>query len=211
MAKFTLGDREFPRKGDAVAYVRNILRSANLGDRIDDPLIYALLDRHRRREEKVGRGVVGIEVQPNDWGDRCFAVRTNDGDLIAFSFLECFKPSTPTQDAKAALRIEIADQITEFRRTAPLVCALTGVPLTYEKGRPDTAEVDHEPPATFDNLAELWAYVQGGWSNVANHQEGQRRYLTDDAQREDWQRWHRKFASLRLLSARAHRNVGGRA
>jgi Protein of unknown function (DUF3223) len=208
MAKYTLGDHEFGRKGDAVTYVREILRGATLGDRIDDPIMYALLDQHPRREEKVERGVAGIEVTPNDWGDRCFAVRTDDGDLIAFSFLECFKPSTPTQDAKAALRVEIADQITDFRRATDLVCAVSGIALTYTKGRPDTAEVDHAPPATFDALAEQWAQTQGGWTCVVNHQEGQRRRLTLDEQRSSWRLFHAEHARLRMLSARAHRNVG---
>jgi hypothetical protein len=209
MAKYTLAGREFPRKGDAVDYVRAVLRGASLGDRIDDPILYALLDQHPRREEKVERGVAAIEVQPNEWRDRCFAVRTDDGDLIAFSFLECFKPSTPAQDAKAALRIEIADQITEFRRNAELVCAVSGVELTYQKGRPDTAEVDHTPPATFNALAEEWAQRQGGWAAVQNHQEGQRRRLTLGVQRMSWWLFHREHATLRMLSARAHRNVGG--
>jgi hypothetical protein len=190
MAKYTLGDREFPRKGDAVNYVREILYGTAPGVRIDDPLIYALLDRHRRREEKVGRGLAGIEVvRSNDWGNRCFAVRTGDGGLIEFSFLECFKPSTPEQDAKAAL---------------------SGIALTYIKGRPDTAEVDHAPPATFNVLAEQWALTQGGWTGVHNHQEGQRRRLTLDDQRADWQGYHCERATLRLLSAKAHRNVGAR-
>lgn len=208
MAKYSLADREFPRKGDAVNYVRGVLRGAALGDRIDDPIVHALLEQHPRREEKVGRGVAGIEVQSNDWGDRCFAVRADDGDLIAFSFLECFKPSTPAQDAKAALRIEIADQITDFRRNAELVCAISGVELTYIKGRPDTAEVDHAPPATFNVLAEQWAQRQGGWANVQNHQEGQRRRLTVGVQAMSWWLFHREHASLRMLSARTHRNVG---
>jgi hypothetical protein len=211
MAKYTLGDREFPRKGDAVNYVREILYGTAPGVRIDDPLIYALLDRHRRREEKVGRGLAGIEVvRSNDWGNRCFAVRTGDGGLIEFSFLECFKPSTPEQDAKAALRVEVADQVSDFRRSSEPVCAVSGIALTYIKGRPDTAEVDHAPPATFNVLAEQWALTQGGWTGVHNHQEGQRRRLTLDDQRADWQGYHCERATLRLLSAKAHRNVGAR-
>lgn len=211
MAKFALGDREFARKSDAIDYVRSILRGATLGEQVTDPLIYALLDRHPNREDKVGHGVAAIEVQPNDWGDRCFAVRTDAGELIAFSFLECFKPSTHTQNAKAALRIEVADQITAYRVATPLVCALTGVALTYIKGRPDTAEVDHAPPATFNRLAEQWAQTEGGWSNIAHHQEGQRRRLSQDAQRQRWCGFHAERATLRMLSARAHRNVGGAA
>ena len=209
MAKYTLGDREFPRKGDAVAYVRTVLNDTPLGTTVTDPLVYALLEHHRCADDKMSRGVAGIEVHINEWNQRAFTIRTDDGGLVVFSFRECFKPSTPAQDAKAALRYEIRDQITEFRRIAPLVCAETGAPVVYAKGRPDTAEVDHAPPATFDRLAEDWAAEQGGWAAVIHVQVNQHREIGDPAQRRSWQEFHAGNATLRLLSAKAHRNVGG--
>lgn len=209
MPKFTLGDREFPRKGDAVEYVRGVLWATTLGEPVDDPLIHALLDSHPERAAKVEFGVVAIEVHPDDYGKRCFKIRRNTGDLVAFSFRECFKPSTPEQNAKAAMRVEIAAQVSAFRRDAQMVCALTGAALTNAPGRAETAEVDHAPPGTFNTLAQHWAYMWGGWDQVQHHQEGQRRRLTLDEQRNDWQRFHAECATLRLLSARAHRNVGG--
>ena len=210
MAKYILGDREFPRKGDAVEHIRAVLNSTPLGAGVTDPLVYALLERHPYREDKMSRGVTGIEVHVNEWNQRAFAIRTDDGDLVVFSFKECFKPSTPAQDAKSALRYEIRDQITEFRRSAPLVCAATGTPVVYIKGRTDTAEVDHAPPATFDRLAEDWAAEQGGWNTIAHIQVNQHREIGDPEQRRSWQDYHREHATLRMLSAKAHRNVGAR-
>lgn len=211
MPPFTLGDHTFPRKADAVTYIRDVLWSAPIGEPVTDPLIHALLDHHPERATKVEYGVAAIEVHPDDYGKRCFKIRRHTGDLVAFSFRECLKPSTHTQNAKTALRVEIRPQIIEFRRTTPMTCALTGVPITNEPGHPHTAEVDHEPPATFDALAEQWAADLGGWDAVQHHQEGQRRRLTLVDQRQGWQDYHRERARLRLLSARAHRNVGGAA
>lgn len=209
MPQFTLGDRTFARKGDAVDHVRQVLNGTPLGATVTDPLVYALLDLHPYAGDKKSRGVAGIEVHVNEWNQRAFTIRTDDDDLVVFSFRECFKPSTPAQDAKSALRYEIREQITEFRRTAPLICATTGIPVTYIKGRPDTAEVDHAPPATFDRLAEDWALAVGGWDAVAHVSVDQHREISDSGQREDWRAHHRSNATLRLLSARAHRNVGG--
>ena len=207
VAQFALGDRTFARKTDAVEHIRSILNGTELGATVTDPLVYALLDRHPYAADKKSRGVAGIEVHINEWNQRAFTIRTDDGGLVVFSFRECFKPSTPAQDAKSALRWEIREQITDFRRRAPLVCATLGIPVTYVKGRPDSAEVDHAPPATFDALAESWAGLPGGWGAVDHVQVDQHREIGDPEQREHWRTYHLDNATLRLLSARAHRNV----
>lgn len=207
MPPYELGGTNFRTKGDAVEYVRDVLRGSALYAAVDDPLIYALLDRHPERERKLDGGVERIEVRPNEWGDRCFTIVRPSGEAVAFSFRECFKPSTDVQNAKAALRVEITDQVKAFRDGSELVCALTGVALTLTPGSPQSAEVDHVPPATFDALAEEWAVMVGGWSAVKHHAVSQRRYLVLDEQRASWQEFHRERVVLRLLSAAAHRNV----
>lgn len=209
MPPYELGGTNFRTKGDAVEYVRDVLRGAALHATVDDPLIYALLDRHPERERKLDGGVERIEVRPNEWGDRCFTIVRPSGEAVAFSFRECFKPSTDAQNAKAALRVEIADQVDAYRNARPLVCELTGQALILAKGFPHSAEVDHVPPATFDALAEEWAASVGDWAAVEHHAVSQRRYLVLDEQRASWQEFHRERAVLRLLSAAAHRNVGG--
>lgn len=207
MAVYELGGTRFRTKGDAMEYVRDVLRGATLYSVVNDPLIYALLDRHPERERKLEGGVEAIEVRPNEWGERCFSIRRPSGEYVAFSFRECFKPSTDVQNAKAALRVEITDQVNAYRDARALVCEATGQKLILAKGFPHSAEVDHVPPATFDALAEEWAASVGGWSAVKHYAVGQRRYLVLDEQRESWQEFHREHATLRLLSAAAHRNV----
>jgi hypothetical protein len=207
MPTYELGGVNFRTKGDAIEYVRDVLRGAQLYERVDDDLIYALLDRHPERERKLEGGVERIEVRPNEWGDRCFTIVRPSGEAVAFSFRECFKPSTDVQNANAALRVEITDQVRAFRDGSELVCAATGVALTLIPGSPQSAEVDHVPPATFDALAEEWAASIGGWAAVKHHAVSQRRYLVLDEQREGWQEFHREHAVLRLLSAATHRNV----
>lgn len=209
MPPYELGGVNFRTKTDAIEYVRDVLRGAELYATVDDPLIHALLDRHPERGWKLGAGIERIEVRPDDWGKRCFVIIRPSGEAVAFSFRECFKPSTDAQNAKFALRVEITDQIKAFRDAQELTCVVTGRRLTLQPGHPHSAEVDHVPPATFGALAERWAATVGGWSAVKHHAVGQRRYLVLDEQRTSWQEFHREHAVLRLLSAAAHRNVGG--
>lgn len=208
MPPYRLADRTFRTKGEAVEYVRAVLRTAPVGEPIVDPLIHALLDTHPNRAEKIAGGVAAIEIMINEYGARCFGIRRPTRELVAFSFRECFNPSTHIQNAKSALRFEIIDQINEFRDGRLLVCEITGATLVRETGRPDTVEVDHIPPATFNAMAEWWAeHRMGGWSVVEHHSEAQHRRLTQFDQRESWVNFHRRYAKLRLLSAAAHRNV----
>lgn len=208
MAVFTLGGRTFPRKTDALAHVREVLWSAEIGQPVTDPAALGLIELHPERTTKTQYGIAAVEVHWNEWNQRCFAIRGDGGELTTFSFRECLNPSPLARQAKDAMRWEIRDQITAFRKRVSLVCEVTGTPVVWQKGQPDSAEVDHAPPNTFDVLAEDWAVTQDGWPNVGHVRENQHRILTVPAQRQDWLDYHHDNATLRLLSARAHRNIG---
>ena len=102
------------------------------------------------------------------------------------------------------MRRAVADQITEFKRAsaarAPLVCAVTREPLSW-----DGAHVDHAPPV-FIALADEWASRAGGYAMIQLSQamDGQigRRLAQSDA--ESWKEFHQVNAHLRIVSRLAN-------
>jgi len=98
--RITLSTRSFDKLGQATEFFTAMLNRYGIGDRVsseDAAHLFALLDRHDEREEKVGNGVVGFEVNtpPEDvpqFSKRCFWVVRNDGTKIDFSIGHCLKP-----------------------------------------------------------------------------------------------------------------------
>lgn len=83
-----LGDISFAKKGDAVAYLREMLYRYSLGDRVnagDSLILKALLERHPDAIKKIGCGVSHFSVRSADFGTRCFWVNRLDGTTEKFS------------------------------------------------------------------------------------------------------------------------------
>lgn len=98
--RIVLTTRVFDKAGDATAFFKEMLNRYGMGDRVSeaDALdLAALLDRHDERDEKVGKGVAGFEVNdpPTDvpqFSKRCFWVVRSDGTKIDFSIGHCLQP-----------------------------------------------------------------------------------------------------------------------
>jgi hypothetical protein len=98
--RIVLKTRTFDKAGDATAFFKEILNRYHLGDSVspeDAADLIALLDRHDERDEKIGTGISGFEVNspPNDvpqFSQRCFWVVRTDGQKIDFSIGHCLKP-----------------------------------------------------------------------------------------------------------------------
>lgn len=97
--KISLTTRTFDKAGDATAFFKEILNRYSIGDRVStqDALeLSALLERHSERDEKVGTGIAGFEVNvpPDDvpqFSKRCFWVVRCDGTKIDFSIGNCLQ------------------------------------------------------------------------------------------------------------------------
>ncbi|RQG06589.1 hypothetical protein IPC234_19735 [Pseudomonas aeruginosa] len=84
----TLGSLHFERRGDAVAYLKAMLRRYDLGDRVkaDDAVILrAALEHHPNATEKIGCGIADFSVRTADFGTKCFWVNRTDGTTEKFS------------------------------------------------------------------------------------------------------------------------------
>jgi hypothetical protein len=88
----SLGPMKFAKKGDALAYLKQLLYKYDLGDRLSDndaEVLMAALNRHPEAKDKIGSGVANFSVRTADFGSRCFWVNRTDGTTEKFSLKAC--------------------------------------------------------------------------------------------------------------------------
>jgi hypothetical protein len=98
--RIVLTTRVFDKAGDATTFFKEMLNRYGMGDRVSeaDALdLAALIERHDERDEKVGNGIAGFEVNapPTDvpqFSKRCFWIVRGDDTRIDFSIGHCLKP-----------------------------------------------------------------------------------------------------------------------
>ncbi|WP_334044610.1 DCL family protein [Burkholderia ambifaria] len=84
----TLGPLQFNKRGDAVAYLKEMLHRYDVGDRVnadDAEILKAALEHHPNAAKKVGCGIIGFSVRTADFGTKCFWVNRPDGTTEKFS------------------------------------------------------------------------------------------------------------------------------
>lgn len=97
--KIIIDTCSFEKAGDAKAFFKKMLNKYKIGDAVfqeDAVHLVALLQRHDERDEKVGTGIAGFEVNvpPRDvpqFSERCFWIVRNDGTRIDFSIGHCLE------------------------------------------------------------------------------------------------------------------------
>ena len=83
-----LGTLHFAKRGDAVAYLKEMLNRYELGDLVnseDSEILMAALGHHPNGLSKIGCGVAHFSVRIADYGTRCFWVNRTDGTTEKFS------------------------------------------------------------------------------------------------------------------------------
>ncbi|HEG4446471.1 MULTISPECIES: DCL family protein [Aeromonas] len=83
-----LGPMHFDRRGDAVAYLKDMLHRYDLGDRVskeDSVVLRAALENHPNAALKIGPGIASFSVRSADFGTKCFWVNRTDGTTEKFS------------------------------------------------------------------------------------------------------------------------------
>ena len=87
-----LGPLQFSKRGDAVAFLNDMLHRYDLGDKVsaDDAVILkAALDRHPEAGAKIGSGITHFSVRTAEFGTRCFWLNRLDGSTEKFSHTAC--------------------------------------------------------------------------------------------------------------------------
>jgi hypothetical protein len=202
MAKFKLGDREFPTKAAAIAEAKRILDATPAGTSLqgeDAIYIHNVFRLDPKYDAKAGDGILRITVQQNP-GSRCFWIVRRDG-MLDWSYRNCFYPPSHRSDVAHTFRDEIQPQVDEFRRRAfedpHLACAVSREPLTREN-----AHADHEIPfatllANFLDErgldVEAIEIIGGRFANTFNK-------LKDRELAFAWRTYHFERAVLRMVT-----------
>ncbi|MFP8835876.1 DCL family protein [Hydrogenophaga sp. XSHU_21] len=88
----TLGSMYFKRRGDAKAYLKQMLNKYEVGDRVsaeDETILRAALAHHSEAVAKIGCGISSFSVRSADFGSQCFWVNRTDGTTEKFSISAC--------------------------------------------------------------------------------------------------------------------------
>jgi hypothetical protein len=88
----TIGSLYFASRGEAMAFLRDMLYRYDLGDKVsaaDEVVLHAALALHPKAEEKIGCGVTHFSVRSADFGSRCFWANRPDGTAEKFSYAAC--------------------------------------------------------------------------------------------------------------------------
>lgn len=209
MAEILIGSLTFPRKADAVNYIREVrLRSRAAGPGVeDDEFLRDLVALHPDATDKVGSGIERFEVRRNGNNEGFWIIRA-DGSATDFSFVKCLYGTSQEAKVQSAMRDAIVDQRLAAREAAfliseTLICPVTGVPITRAN-----CHMDHDAP-TFLELADSFAVENGGYSTIKTISlDGAlgRRFTDEDTMRK-WQIFHAKRAHLRAVSKMANLSV----
>lgn len=90
----TIGSLYFAKRGDAIAYLRDMLNRYDIGDKVsiaDEDVLRAALMLHPKADEKIGCGITHFSVRSADFGSKCFWVNRPDGTTEKFSYATCIK------------------------------------------------------------------------------------------------------------------------
>ena len=84
-----IGDYHFPKKSDALLFLKEILNRYDLGARIsseDSNFPHDAIKNHPECDSKVGVGIDHFVVRSADYGTRCFYVVRTDETEERFSY-----------------------------------------------------------------------------------------------------------------------------
>jgi len=208
-----VGSRQFASQKAALAFFREIRDRYADGAHIgldDDAALRELLECHPEAPQKIGAGIAHFTVATDTtFGTtRHFVVVRTDGSSTDFSFKMCVEGRNSNRDRLEALRRAVEEQVVGFRNQAfagrpALTCPLSGIDVTV-----NDSHVDHGPPLGFHGLAGAWLASTGlELSAIQISQPADNQIvtsMTDAAQKQSWQEFHRANAALRILSPRAN-------
>jgi len=202
MARYVLGDHEFPSKKAATAEIRRILNGSTPGVPLagDDAALVSLLltaGKHPEAAAKIGSGIAELIVGETSIGTRCFWIRRVDGTTVDFSYRACLDGAPSARaEVSAALRAEVSDQIAAHREEAGefVMCGLCGTDLVTADG-----EVDHVDPLFSQMVTRFLDIVGSPESLEIECPDAWSRRLADRGLAQVWQLYHLHTASLRVV------------
>lgn len=194
-----IGPFNFKNWSTASKFAKEILNTHRLGEEVTEPekefLVAALLLRKDRGSEKIGTGVRRIWVDNNSFGWRGFFLERLDGSETDFSYLKCF--SGHTQRTKKSQHMKDIDAAC---RTA----ILEDKPFKDRKGY-----ALHHERLPFRELVSGF-FKENKINREDIEVEGYKdmeeaKKFKDQAISEAFRDYHRKHASLEVISIEEHK------
>jgi hypothetical protein len=206
--EIVIGETVFDTRSAAIAYIQGTLSQYSDGEQIiggDEAFMHNLIERHPRSVEKCGLGIshFTVERNPEFTNTRTIYIHRTDGTGSDFSWYKCLDGESHDALLLKALRSAVKDQILLFKngefKRGPVQCPFLGTELTW-----NNCHVDHEPPTTFQNLANAWIEAIGLAPECIAVTESAdntfTRTVADPVLRESWRQFHDMHKRLRLTS-----------
>ncbi|MHC2017682.1 DCL family protein [Methylobacterium sp. CM6247] len=87
-----IGAFEFPKRGDAYAFLKAMLARYDVGDKVsaaDSDILRDALALHPESVAKIDTGIQSFSVRSADFGTKCFWVNRVDGSTEKFALRAC--------------------------------------------------------------------------------------------------------------------------
>lgn len=156
---------------------RTILYAYEVNEDVTDPthvaMLFELLERHPRVQEKTGAGVDSFFIARTQqeagaarhWSGQGIWIRRVDGSTADFGYRAAITGSSPKVDAKDAMRHAVVSRRDDYRESrfasgAVVSCFLSGEPLDEMD-----AQVIYVEPA-WEQLTYAFAQREGGWDQI---------------------------------------------
>lgn len=220
----TIGNRTFAKKGDAIKFIQDILRSVSLSQGqtaslTDEQLSIAkdVLSMHPRLNEKIPDYPRSLEtiVIRRSYGEKynqfCYVLRGREPE--PFSYIKCLSDGKNyhVKEVFEALRRAIEPQIIEFRDNhvynGRAVCALSGIEFDESD-----LHVDHRVP--FKKIVDMFLEENNlSFNDIEiDHHDNDDKLSTikDEKLLESFSDFHRKHAELSLIHKKLNLSLSDR-
>lgn len=205
--KYQLGPLTFKSKKNAKDFVSEWLRTSYDNYVVDDDdkkWIYALLDQHIKRNEKLENHNGQIYVKKNEVCSKHYnfylGKQYPHKDTL-FSYLKCFENNLSTNHilhCKQAFRNEIRPQTFQCRQTYfqfenEITCPFTNMTLRND----DYTHIDHYGKTFADLLQEFLNLHRIKYSDIElSYDNGQDHYIANQEIKNKWFNFHKENAHL---------------
>lgn len=203
-----IAGNKFTFKKDALEFYKRILNSYEFGEILnssDFENVYGLIEIHPNKEEKIGCGIDHFRIGVAKFKTKSFEIVRKDGSTEFLSYTKRInKPKNEYSRFRNACRQAIQNDLITvkqkfFRKNAingKVRCQESGELLTYED-----LNIDHRQPNTFSVIVDRFVEVKSLNVNGIEYIkiEGGPNELVDEDLKEEFRKYHKEKANLRLV------------
>ncbi len=203
------GTYQFRTKKSATEEARRRINQYEAGERLnldDEDFFLSLFTLHSEYQEKKGAGIDHVKVQRDFHRNRCLYIHRSDGSKVDCSWVHCIQPASLKKTTSMAFRRAVKDIVMAFKDEqlkTEKMCPELGTLLTHEN-----SHVTYSYPS-FDILFNTFLQRQKinmkdvALTNPLPQDSDQRGKISDAKLATCWRDYHKKNASLSLLSQEA--------